>query len=232
MAAIDCRDFLTEPPPEVPARILCTTRTCLRNRWANFVFSMDLSPDQKDEAGAGVGAWSLWDIPTSHACQIDDDRGEDLICVSIKNRVYWLDWDRYQDEWQWNAYAPIRHRIKLGPIPANQGTVDSQAASSIRGYDLRQLKRFREFQWTLEDGSTNAPGAFWTVTVGEWNNERNTSRHTVRRTIRRNRAKVVTKGRSFVVTLEHSANEPVRIESWTAMWDTIGPRIRESGIVP
>jgi len=229
MAAIVCADFVTDPAPPIPKRVTCTHRTCLANRWANFVFSMDLSPDQKDEAGAGVGAWSLWDIPCSNACQIDDDRGEDLICLAVLNRVYWLDWDRYRDEFAWNAFTPINRRIRLGPIPSTQQAVDGQYRSTLKGYDLSKLKRFREFQWSLEDGSTRAPGAFWTVTVGEWNNEDNTSRSTVRRTDGRMRAKVVTKGRTFVVTLEHSANEPVRIEHWEAMWDVLGPRIRESG---
>lgn len=225
MAAIPCPDFITDPAPLVPKRIVCTNRTCLADRFVNFVASLDLSPDQKDEAGTGVLAWSLWDIPASFAAQIDDDRGEDLIALSIKDNLFWLDWDRYQDEWTWNGFAPINRMVRFGPIPSNENE------TSKGGYDLSSLKRFREFQWELESGNTGAPQPFWTIKVAEWRNEDTTERSGVRRTTSRMRARIATKGKAFVVTLEHSANEPCSSVAWHAEWDDLGKRIRESTVV-
>lgn len=224
MAEIPCPDYIIDPVPAVPGRIHRTNPDAIANRWANFVFSMDLSPEQRDEIGAGVGAWSLWDIPTSHCAQIDDDRGEDLIAIAIVDRVYWLDWRRYIDEWYWNSYAPIHRLLRIGPIPSNKETGGG-------GYDLSKVKRFWEFEFSLKDGPTGAAGAIWTVTVAEWDREGRTARSGQRRTASRMRTKITTHGRTFIVTLEHSANEPVRIEHWRAAWDVVGARIKEAGIV-
>lgn len=225
MAAIPCPDYVRDPVSAVPARIVCTSRTCITNRFVNFIFSIDLAHSQNDAVGAGVGAWSLWDIPASHAAQIDDDRGEDLICLSVMDKVYWLDYERWVDEWDWNSFAPIYAMVRFGPIPYN---VESTQAG---GYDLTQVKRFREFQWTLADGATGAPEAFWTVTVSDFQREAVSARSAVRRTTTRMRAQVAVKGRAFIVMLEHTANEPINITDWTAKWDIIGNRIRESGVV-
>lgn len=225
MAIIPCTDFVRDPSPIIPTRPKRTNPNAIYNRWANFVASLDLSPTQSDDVGAGVLAWTLWDIPTSHCSQIDDDTGEDLITLSVQDNIFWLDWRRYQDEWDWNAFAPINHFIRFAPIPANV------EATERGGYDLTDVKRFREFSWSLRDGATGAPAAYWWVTVGERDNEEQTSRTAVRRTFKRMRAKVAVTGQAFVVTLEHSANEPVNIESYTAEWDTIGRRVRQSGIV-
>lgn len=225
MAAIPCADFVTESVPIVPKRIDRTNPDALANRWANFIFSMDLSAEQSDAIGAGVGAWSLWDIPASHVAQIDDDRGEDLIAVAVMDRVYWLDWRRYQDEWFWNAYAPIDQLMRIGPIPSNEN-----ATIPTGGYDVSKLKRFREFEFSLKDGPLGQPRAVWTVTVAEWDREERTARSGQRKTATRMRTRISTKGRSFIVTLEHSANEPVHIEHWRAAWDVVGHRLREAGI--
>lgn len=227
MAFIPCGDFVEDTPGVIPKRIDRTNPDSLANRWANFVFSMDLSPEQKEELGAGVGAWSLWDIPSAHAAQIDDDRGEDLIVVAVQDNIYWLDWTRYQDEWTWNAYAPIPRLIRFGPFPSNE-----QSSMPQGGFDLAQLKRLMEFEFSLKDGPTGAAGAVWTVTVAEWDREELTSRTGRRATATRMRTQNSVKGRSFIVTLEHSANEPVHIEHWRAAWDLVGRRIREAGVVP
>lgn len=224
MALIPCTDFFIEPVPAVPKRIQRTNPDSLANRFVNFIFSMDLSPDQRDEVGEGVGAWSLWDVPSSHCSQIDDDRGEDLITFSSMDRVYWFDWRRYMDEWFWNAFAPIRRFLRVGPIPSNEQVTASG------GYDLSKLKRFREFEFSLKDGPTGAAGGTWRVTVAEWDREDHTAISGTRRTASRMRTRITTKGRSFIVTLEHSANEPVRIEHWRAAWDVLGHRLREAGI--
>lgn len=223
MAAIPCRDYITDPVPLAPRRINCTYRTCLENRFVAFCFSMDLSPFQRDDIGEGVGAWSVLDIPASHAAQIDDDRGEDLICVSIRDRVYWLDHDRYIDEWDWNAFAPIYKRVRIGPLPSNQ------EATKTGGFDMTTVKRFRAFEWSLSDGATGAPGAFWDVSVADWNRDTETERTARRRTTHRMRTQLAVKGRAFMVTLEHSANERIHITDWSAAWDVVGQRVRESG---
>lgn len=227
MAFIPCTDFIVEEVPIVPKRIKRTNPDSLANRYANFMFHMDLSPEQKDEAGAGIGAWSLWDVPTSHVSQIDDDRGEDLITFSIMDRVYWFDWRRYVDEWYWNAFAPIDRLVRFGPIPSNEN-----ASIPTGGYDLSKLKRFREFEFSLADGPTGAAQAEWRVTVAEWNREQRTERSGTRKTASRMRIHITTKGSlGFVVTLEHHANEPVRIEHWRAAWDVVGARIASALIV-
>jgi len=225
MATIPCQDYITDPVVGVPARPKRANPDAIRNRWVNFVGSLDLSPEQSDQLGAGVMAWSIWDIPASHACQIDDDRGEDLICAAVQKNVYWLDWRAYQDEWDWNAYAPIEQLLRIGPLPSNE------TSGGRGGYDPTTVKRMRSFEFGLKDGSTGAAGAKWFITVGEWENEEKTSRTTVRRTTGRMRAMIATKGRGFIVTLEHTANEPVHITYWHAMWQVLGHRIRQSGIV-
>lgn len=222
MASIPCADYVQPPIGLVPARIVCTERTCIANRFVGFCFSIDLSQNQKDEVGAGVGAWSLWDIPASHAAQIDDDRGEDLICVSIMDKVYWLDYERYIDEWDWNSYAPIYRMLRIGPVPY------APDQTQQGGYDLDALKRFREFQFALADGSTGAAGAKWTISVGDFQREAVTTRSTQRKTTNRMRTQIAVKGKAFMITLEHSANEPVNITDWFAAWDTLGKRIREA----
>lgn len=223
MAKIPCPDFVQPPVVLVPTRLVCTSRTCVEDRYVNFVFSTELSPMQNDALGSGVGAWSCWDVPASHCAQIDDDRGEDLIAVSVMDKVYWFDWDRYQDEWDWNSFAPIYRMVRIGPIPYNL------SATQQGGYDLDKVKRFREFQWSLEDGPTGAPQADWTITVTEFQREAETLRSTTRRTAARMRAQIAVKGKAFVVMLEHKANEPINITDWNAAWDVIGKRIREGG---
>lgn len=223
MAQIPCTDYITDPVPIKPETITCTERTCLKNRFAAFCMSMDLSPEQKDAVGAGVVAWTLWDLPALHAAQIDDDRGEDLITIAIQDRIYYLDYERNKDEWNWNAYAPIPRLVRFGPIPANQ------EVTSQEGYDLSMIKRFREFFFSLDDGATGAGGAFWEISVGEWNREQQTTRTTTRRTTHRMRTRLSTKGRAFVVTLRHSADEPVNISDWRAEWDVLGDRARQAG---
>lgn len=225
MAQIPCVDYITDPVPVVPARITCTERTCIKNRFAMFVASMDLSTELREKGlGEGVLAWSLWDIPGLHASQIDDDAGEDLICISVMDRIYWLDYTRHKDEWNWNAFAPIRQVIRTGPIPSNA------EATNRGGYDLEKVKRFREFFFALKDGATGAPGAFWSISVGEWEREQNTTRTTIRRTTNRMRSRISTKGSNgFVVTLQHSADEPIEINDWTAEWDVLGKRVRQAG---
>lgn len=222
MDPIPCQDFVTDPPPIIPKRPTCTERTCIFNRHVMFVASMDLSTDNVAEVGESILAWTLWDIPATTASQIDDDRGEDLICLAVGNRIYWLDYQRYKDEWDWNAYSPIHQLIQIGPIPSN---VEETAPY---GYDLNKVKRFREFRFSLADGDVGAPAPYWDISVAEFNREAQTTRSTRKLTTQRMRARISTKGsEGFVVTLQHSAAEPVSINNWSAEWDVLGKRIRQ-----
>ena len=228
MAAIVCGDYFEGIPGLIPSRPKRTNPDAIENRWANFVYSMDLSPTpEDDELGNAYGAWSLWDLPVSHAAQIDDDRGDDLITVAILNRVYVLDWTRFRDEWGWNAYKPIYRMMRLGPIPASKDDTEGGDA-----YRLDHVKRFRELLFNVKDGATalmpatDISSSKWRITVAEWDNEDATFRRGMREGARRVRFQTAVRGQSFVVTLEHAANEQTRIDYWQAQWDILGPRIR------
>lgn len=227
MAAIPCVDYIIDGSPLVPLRPKRANPDAIRNRWVNFVASMDLSPEQDDDVGEGVLAWSIWDIPASHCAQIDDDRGEDLICVAIRDNVYWLDWRRYKDEWDWGSYAAIEQLVRFGPIPSSEEAVEGGRA----GYDVGSVKRLHSFEFNLADGSVEAAGAKWWVTAAEWENEPYTQRTAIRHTTARMKTKIAVKGRAFIITLEHTAEEPINITYWKAVWDAFGGRIRQSGIV-
>src|SRR5947209_811520 len=140
MSGHPCEDFVSDSTPQIPARPIRVNPDSIQGRHVNFVFAMDLTPEQKDEAGAGIGAWTCWDIPAEHAAQIDDDRGEDLIVLTIGNRAYWLDWQRFQDEFNWNAYAPIHRMVRYGPLPSNE-SVAKGGGQGEEAYDLNMVNR-------------------------------------------------------------------------------------------
>lgn len=220
MAAIPCTDYYTEDIGVVPVRIKRTNPDSLLDRWTPLVYSMDLSPlPDDDELGNQLGAWSMWDLPASHSAQYIDERGNDLVCIAIIDRVYWLDWNRYRDEWAPNTFAPIYRMLRIGPIPATRD-------DAPKGYSLDVWKRFREFSFALRDAPESWDDSKWRVSAAEW--DRNDWRMTMRQGRQRMRIPLVTRGRSFVVRLEHAADEPVRIEHWQAKWDMVGKRIPQS----
>lgn len=226
MDAIPCADFFVETIDVVPVRIKRTDPDAIADRWANFVYNMDLTPPTGDpgqsagEIDTGNGAWSLWDLPVTHAAQIDDENGDDLVCVASGDRVYWLDWNTYRDEWAPNTYAPIYRMLSIGPIPSSE--------KDVGDLDLDVVKQFVEFQFSLRDAPTAGDLSRWRISVAEWDHVDSTQRIVERRGAQRMRARVAAQGRSFVVRLEHAANEPVRIEHWTAMWRPLGRRIPEA----
>jgi hypothetical protein len=226
MAQIPCTDFYDEAPLTVPARIKRTNPDAIKDRWANFIYSMDLSPEQGDEdVGNQYGAWSLWDLPVSHCTQIDDDNGDDLIVVAILDRLYVLDWTAYRDEYEPDKYAPIYKSLRLGPLPSSADDV----AGGRGGFQLDTVKRFREFEWSARYPSTAEDGqSKWRVSIAEWENEDATRRITIRRGSQRMRVQCALRGTAFVVTLEHAANERVEITNWKATWDETGRPWRES----
>lgn len=223
MAAIPCSDFITDSPVLWPARPERANPDSIANRYANFVMSLSLSPEQTDDKA--VYGWNLWDIPSSHASQIDDDRGNDLVTLAVQNNIVFLDWDRTADEIDWNTFAPIHRLVRFGPLPSNARATDPEG-----GYDLAKMKRFREFEFNLRDEPTGSAGT-WRVTVGEWEREGQTERTTTRLTSPRMRTRIAVRGRSFVVTLEHTSDEAVTIEHWRAAWDVVGRRIRQAAAV-
>jgi len=230
MAFIDCADYVEDDNvPVIPSRIDRTNPDAIANRWANFTYSMDLSPEAGDEQLGNVqGAWSVSDLPVTHAAQIDDDRGDDLIVVAIVDRLYYLDWKRYEDEWNWNVFRSIRRMVRLGPIPTSKEDTTSMAEDEADVYAPARLKRIREVQWqNNQPPNTNVAGK-WTVTASEWGNEAATARSKQMKSGQRMRAKIAVKGGSFIVTLEHRANEPIEVEYWQVLWDLLGRRIPQS----
>ena len=221
MALIPCTDFFEDDTEIVPVRIKRTNPDAIRDRWANFVYAMDLSPLQDDDKlGNQYGAWSLWDLPVTHSAQYVDDRGNDFIVVAIVDRVYILDWTRYRDEWLHNTYAPIYRMLTIGPIP-------SSLDDAPKGYSLDVLKRFREFQFSLRDGPSTGASSKWRVSVGEYDNE-STYKITMRASRKRMRVPVTVKGTAFTVRLEHAANEPIHIGHWLSKWDMLGRPLQDS----
>lgn len=224
MAAIPCSDFVDGTIPVVPGRPKRANPDSIRDRFCQFVCSMDLSPLVGDETVSEnkAVAWSLWDIPISHACQIDDDRGDDLICVSITNRIYFFDHKQYRDEWDWNEFAPIYKMMRIGPIPSSPDEVPKGS------WNPSSIKRFSQLQFPVKDARTQGALSRWRISVGEWNREEETTKVAMRQSSQRMNVKIAAQGKAFVVTLEHAANEPVEMDHWQAVWDDIGMRVRRS----
>lgn len=222
---IACNDYIEGAVGPVPKRLYRTNPDALENRWGNFVYAMDLSPEpDDDELGNVGGAWSLWDLPVTHAAQIDDDRGDDMIVVAIMDRVYVLDWTRYRDEWDWNAFKQIYRMIRFGPIPHVRGIVDDDSRRDAN-LELSHIKRFREFYFALKQPPT-ANNTAYRLSVGEWDNEAAATRTTVDTMTERNRANISLQGQAFVVTLEHVADEPFSPYQWRAEWDDMKRPVR------
>lgn len=222
MAAIPCEDFYSGVPDTVPGRPKRTNPDAIKDRWTPLVYSMDLSPEQGDEdIGNQYGGWSMWDLPVSHCAQIDDDNGDDLIVVAIVDRLYKLDWTKHRDEWAPNTYAPIYRMVRIGPLPSSPE--DAPKGS----FTLDTVKRFREFEWNNPFPASAQAQSKWRVSVAEWEREFN-QKVTIRAGGERMRVPCALRGTSFVVTLEHAANEPFAITGWKASWDETGRPWRES----
>lgn len=218
---IPCTDYFEDVVDIIQIRIKRTDPNSIKNRHANFVYSMDLSPMQSDdELGNQYGAWSLWDLTVTHACQYVDNSGNDMILVAIRDRVYVLDWTVYRDEFLQGVYAPIYRMLTIGPLP-------SSLDDAPKGYALDALKRFREVQWSLMDEPQAGNDSKWRVSVGEYNHT-SSYRTTVRQQKRAMRIPMAVKGPSFVLRLEHTANEPMRIEHVLTKWDLLGRPIKNS----
>jgi hypothetical protein len=225
MATIPCVDFFEDTIGTIPVRIKRTNPDAIKDRFFQVVYNMDLSPLPGDEdLGNQQGAWTVWDLPASSAAQIEDDRGNDFITVSILRRIYVLDWDRYRDEWLPNTYAPIYRMMRFGPIPYNKGDTEGRNA-----YNLAMLKRFREIQFALKQQTPEAgANSVWRISVGQSDNEGSTFRIGVRQTRQLMRALIALKGMSFTVRLENSSNEPFTLLYWRAAWDVLSRRTPES----
>lgn len=197
-----------------------------QNRWINFVYSLNLTPDPSDnDPASGLGAWSCWDLPVTYAMQDVSTRGDDLLFVAIANRVYLLDWNAYRDQWNWEAYGLIYRRLTIGPIP---GSRDEQDGGK---YNLEGLKRFRSFIYQLATPPADDPvQSQYQITVADTVNGV-TGAVGVRRTQQNAAAKVAQQGYSFLVTLEHDANEDFPLLSWQADWEELGGRRRLDPIV-
>jgi len=198
-----------------------------QNRWINFVYSLNLTPDPSDnDPASGLGAWSVWDLPVTFAAQDVAPNGDDQLFVAIANRVYLLDWTAYRDQWNWDAYGPIYRKLTLGPIP---GSRDEEEEGK---YSLAGLKRFRTFSFELAKPPADDPvESQYRVGVSEDGDTSGAEAAGYRRTQRNASARVAKKGYSFLVTLEHDANEDLPILWWEADWEELGGRRRVDTIV-
>lgn len=217
-----CSDIYATVIGLIPKRITRVNPDAVKDRWVNYVYTMDLTPDPADDTTANpYGAWSVWDIPANIAAQIDDERGDDLIIVAIANRVYQLDWTRFRDEYNWGAYSAIHRLLRIGPIPMQPNDLDQG-----RGYDPRVLKRFAAFLFSLRHAPTDR-NTKYRIAVEPWNDE--TKRRSGERvTQQHNKAKVAVRGYAFTVELYHAANEQFSLANWEAVWEPLGVRVKEN----
>jgi hypothetical protein len=197
------------------------------SKWVNFFYSLNLTPDPADnKLSSGLGAWSIGDLPVTYAMQDVSTRGDDLLFVAISNRVYLLDWERYRDEWNWETYGKIYRKLTLGPIP---GSRDEQEGGT---YTLTGLKRFRKLSYHLARPPADDPvQSEYKVSVADDGDTAGTSASGYRRTQRAGTADVAKRGYSFLVTLEHDANEDFPLLDWTAEWEELGGRRRADTVV-
>lgn len=210
-----------------PRRIRAPECAAFENqeRWVNFYAAFNLTPDPDDnDPASGAPAWSVGDLPVSVAWQDVDDRGNDRGFVAIGNRVYVLDWDRYEDEWNWDVFYPIYRQLVIGPIP---GSRDEQEEGR---YQLAHLKRFRKLSFELASAPTDA-GSQYKVSVQEDGAESDTAAVGYRTTQRHGEALVAKKGYSFLVTLEHDANEDFPLLWWEAEYEDLGRRRANDPVV-
>lgn len=223
MDLIPCTDFVESVPAIIPGRPKRANPDAILDRWAQFVACYDLSPLQGDESADEYEvAWVMWDLAITHSAQIDDDRGNDLICVSIMDRIYFLDHNVYRDEYNWNEFVPIYKMMRIGPIPSMQEEVPKGA------WNINSLKRFRGFMFPIKQRATQGQLSRWRVSVAEFNREGPTQKIGMYQSSQRMKVGMTTQGKAFVVTLEHAANEPVDMDSWSALWDDIGERVARS----
>jgi hypothetical protein len=221
MDTIPCEDIVDGTPFTIPGGPKRANPDSIKDRWVQFVYCMDLSQAQGDEEpGNAFGAWCMWGLPITHCAQIDDDRGDDLICVSILNRVYFLDHTVYRDEWAPNEFAPIYKMMRIGPIPSAEADVPKG------GWNPNSIKRFVEFFFPVKERASQGALSRWRISVAEQDREGPTQKITMRQASQRMKIGMTTQGKKFVVTLEHAANEPIEIDHWQAVWDDIGVRIR------
>lgn len=197
------------------------------NRWVNFCVTFDLTPAAEDNAASsGLGAWTVWDLPVSVAFQDVSDRGDDLAFVCIADRMYVLDWNRYRDEMNWETFSPIYRRLTIGPIP---GSRDEEEDGK---YALAHLKRFTRFTYELTAEPPSDPtSSQYKITVDETGADGSTAAVGYRQTQRHGNAQITKRGYSFLVTLEHDANEDLPILWWQADFEELGDRRANDGIV-
>lgn len=198
------------------------------NRWINFVYSLNLTPDPGDnDPASGLGAWSCWDLPVTFAAQDVDPRGNDLLMVAIADRIYVLDWTAYRDQWNWEAYGPIYRQLTIGPIP---GSKEEQEGGQ---YDLNSLKRFRRFSFQLVTPPADDPvtSQYKLTVAADGDTGFGADAVGVRRTQQNAEVKAAKRGYAFLVTLEHEANEDFPLQEWVAEWEELGGRRRNDTIV-
>jgi len=198
-----------------------------QNRWVNFCASLNLTPDPEDnDVLGGLVAWTLWDLPVTVAFQDVSTAGNDLAFVAIGGRVYVLDWERYRDEFNWEAFRIIQRQLTIGPIP---GTREDEEDGK---YSLSSLKRFRRFTFELATDPLNDPTTSeYRISVNEPAGDASGLAQGTRVTQRHGNAQVAKRGYSFLVRLEHDANEDFPLLWWSADFEELGDRRANDSIV-
>lgn len=203
-----------------------------RPRYVNFCYALNITPDAADnDVSSLLGAWTVWDLPVIVAFQDVDERGDDLLFVASADRLFILDWDRYRDEWNWEVFLPIYRRLTIGPIPGSR-----QEQEGREEFALSNLKRFTRFTFQLADEPVNDPTlAQYKITVQDQGAASTAPMYppaTGYRAVQRHgNAQVTARGYSFLVTLEHDANEDFPLLWWEADWDELGDRRANDAIV-
>jgi len=195
-------------------------------RAVNFCGSFNLTPSADDNTATAGVAWTLWDLPVTVSFQDVSTRGDDLLFVAIATRVYRLDWTVYRDQYQWEVFFPIRRLLTIGPIP---GSRDEEEDGK---FSLPSLKRFRRFTFELaEDPPHDPTQSQYRISVNEPAGAAADVARGTRVTQRHGNAQVAKRGYSFLVQLEHAANEDFPILWWQADFEDLGDRRANDAIV-
>ena len=198
-----------------------------------LAYQLDRTPDPADDPVDADGGWSVLDLAASACAQLTNDQGEDVILLAMNHlagltdghAVVTLDWDRYEDEYTYDALTPIYRRWKVGPVPS---IPDNDNTETTPRYELATLKRFRRLEGESRLGPTDATTTL-RISVEEFGLP-STVRTQTYTTAKRLQVQIAVQGLQFSVLVEHAANEAWEPLWWKATWDLLGPRIAQNAV--
>ena len=196
-----------------------------------LALQLDRTPGSEDDAINTEGGWSVLDLAATACAQTTDEHGEDVVVVAMQNlatgaanSVLLLDWERFEDEYQYDALTPMYRRWGIGPIPSAPDALGAE--ESTYRYEPDRIKRFRTFEFELLADPTDATSVL-RVSVQE-DRVGSSARTQTYVTARRNQMQIMVRGLQFSVTVEHAGNEDFTPHWWKAIWDVLGPRLQLS----